>query len=61
MQSYGFIPIIGPVLSVFATFLNEPSVMIDGKFTGYLSYFLNIAHFFTILAAMLLYIFVPEK
>lgn len=60
MQAYGFIPIIGPVLSVFATFLNEPPLMEFGRFTGYVSYVINFIHFFTIVAAMLLFIFFPE-
>lgn len=60
LQAYGFIPIIGPVLSVFASFLNAPSLIQFGCYTGYVAYIVNIVHFFIILIALLLFVFAPK-
>ncbi|CAL6080783.1 Conserved_hypothetical protein [Hexamita inflata] len=58
---FGYIPIIGPVMGLISSFLNEPSITRSGRIQLHLSYFLNWFHFIAVIAAVFAEIYVPGK
>ncbi|CAL6097503.1 Conserved_hypothetical protein [Hexamita inflata] len=56
---FGYVPIIGPVLGIISSFLNEPSVTRSGCIELQLAYFLNWFHFLAVIVAVFVEIFVP--
>ncbi|CAL6070637.1 Conserved_hypothetical protein [Hexamita inflata] len=60
-NGYGFIPVIGPVVGVFTSFMNDPSLSEGGETTLQVSYFLNWLHFIAILVAVLVNVYIPNN
>ncbi|CAL6070641.1 Conserved_hypothetical protein [Hexamita inflata] len=60
-NGYGFIPVIGPVIGVFTSFMNDPSLSESGETSFEIGYFLNWLHFISILATVLLHIYVQNN
>ncbi|CAL5995375.1 Conserved_hypothetical protein [Hexamita inflata] len=56
---FGYVPIIGPVMGIVSSFLNEPSVTRSGCIELQLAYFLNWIHFLAVVIAVFIEIYVP--